>query len=153
MSAPKTRPSGRPPSRPARPRHGSALPKEPLKQAVLDVCAFYAGAESRAMGRRTTFRCPCCGKEKLQAHPAREIAGCWNANCPVPRTTDAIGLVAFFEDLDEAHDFPRVVERGHEILGPLPSGAPRTARPTAAKPPPDPDLLDAVYRDLLNLLP
>ena len=104
------------------------------------------------MGRRTTFRCPMCRKDKLEAHPSREIAGCWNANCPVPRTTDAIGLVAFFENLDEAHDFPAIVARGHEILGPLP-GRPTRAELKPSPPPPDPDLLDAVYRDLLNRLP
>jgi hypothetical protein len=133
--------------------HRRALPKEPLKRAVLDVCVFYAGPAQR-LNRRATFRCPHCKKNKLEAHPDREIAGCWNANCPVPRTTDAIGLVAFFEGLDEAHDFPRVVERGHEILGPLASEPPSNdGRPIAAKAPPDPDLLDAVYRDLLRLLP
>ncbi len=132
--------------------HRRAFPKkEPLKRAVLDVCAFYAGP-ARRLSRRATFRCPICGKDKLEAHPDREIAGCWNANCPVPRTTDAIGLVAFFEELDEAHDFPRVVERGHWILGPLSSEPPRADGPTPAEPP-DPDLLDAVYRDLLFRLP
>ncbi len=131
--------------------HRRALPKEPLKQAILDVCAFYAGPAVRS-AHRAIFRCPRCKKCKLEAHPTREIAGCWNASCPVPRTTDAIGLVAFFEELDQTQDFPRVVERGHEILGPLPSPAARAQGPPTS-PPPDPDLLDAAYRELLRLLP
>ncbi len=131
--------------------HRRALPKEPLKQAVLDVCVFYAGPATR-FARRAIFRCPRCKKYKLEVHPTREIAGCWNASCPVPRTTDAIGLVAFFEELDETLDFPRVVECGHEILRPLPRGLARAEGPQPS-PQHDPDLLDAVYRDLLRLLP
>ncbi len=71
--------------------HRRALPKEPLKQAILDVCAFYAGPAVRS-ARRAIFRCPRCKKCKLEAHPTREIAGCWNAGCPVPRTTDALDV-------------------------------------------------------------
>ena len=133
----------------------NTLSKVPLKRNVVEVCAHYAGPPKR-QGRRLVFACPACRRRKLEALEARGIAGCFNAACPVPTTTDAPGLIAFFERLDLRADFPEIVRIGYEILGPL------TALPTAAShppqafhnpPPSDPGLNDAVYRSLLDLCP
>ena len=140
-------------SRPTKP----PLDKEAVKLAIIDVCAHYLGPASRRSGSRFVWPCRGCGKPKFEATERKGgVAGCFNADCPVPTSTDAIGVIAFFEDLDPARDFRRILERGREILGHPDAGpALRRAAPEAGqrKPPPDPDLLDAVYGRLLALCP
>ena len=100
--------------RPARP----PLDKESVKLAIIDVCAHYLGPASRRSGSRFVWACRGCGKPKFEATERKGgVAGCFNADCPVPTSTDAIGVIAFFEDLDPARDFRRILERGREILG------------------------------------
>jgi len=146
----------------------STLPKHPPrsldksainKEAVVEICAHYAGP-GRTLGTRTTWRCPRCGKNKLEAVSGRGLAGCWNGRCPVPRTTDSLGLIAFFEELDLDRDFRRVLERGHEILG-LEAHHAKPARRLVSRRPEkfgperstDAELLDAAYSRLLCLCP
>lgn len=130
----------------------NGLPKEPVKRRIGEVCSHYAGAP-KTSGRRSAFACPACGKRKLEALEARGIAGCFNAACPVPTTTDAFGIIAFFEDLDLRADFPDVVRKGHEILGPLADEPLLSSARIPAQQNHDPDLNDAVYRRLLDLCP
>jgi len=156
-----------PAGRPARRRSPLPEPDE-VNARLLDVCAAYAGSPGITAGRRTTWTCPQCSKSKLEALPERAMAGCWNAACPVPQTTDALGIVAFFEGLDRHREFPELLRCAGGLLGLDPSrkgerGAdPRRNRITvplsrqAPHPPvspPDPDLLDAVYTGLLARCP
>ena len=92
------------------------LDKEAIKGAIVEICSAYAGP-GQTVGARTTWTCPACDKRKLEAVQERGLAGCWNGACDVPTTTDAIGIIAFFEGLDPRADFARVLRRGHELLG------------------------------------
>lgn len=150
-----------------------------LNMRLVEVVSSYAG-DGRTIGRRTTWDCPVCGKRKLEAVSDRGLAGCWSSACEVPTTTDAVGIVAFFEGLDRrGADFVEVLKRGYERAGLEPGrqdhlargptarrGAqdrnPRNRRATTAgestpkhnpNPAPDPDLLDFAYRGFLALCP
>ena len=150
------------PRRPA--RRGPAPEKGEVKGEVLPVCSRYLGPGKRS-GVRTTYRCRTCGKEKFDAYHARGIAGCWNEACEAPRCTDALGLVAFFEGLDERLEFPEIVSKAHEIVGlgeiPHAAVAGRSARSRAlGSPDPepqhaeaDPEVKNAAYRRLLAMCP
>ena len=137
-----------------------------LSGRLVELVSSYAG-DGRTIGRRTTWECPACGKRKLEAVSDRRLVGCWNSQCPVPQTTDAVGIVAFFEGLDRrGDDFVEVLRRGYERAS-LPAGveAHRPPRPTPRARPqgprstprereaPDPDLLDFAYRGVLALCP
>lgn len=145
---------------------------EEVNRRILEVCAHYAASPGRTAGRRTTWACPVCGKHKMEALPERGMAGCWTASCPVPQTTNALGLVAFFEGLDRRLEFPAVLERAAEVLGlGEPPSEPTRKRRVGAPPPrkvpppdreranrkrrpsPDPGLLDAAYGGLLAFCP
>ncbi len=135
------------------------MDKESVKLAIIDVCAHYLGPASRRSGSRLVWPCRGCGKPKFEATERKGgVAGCFNADCPVPTSTDAIGVIAFFEDLDPARDFRRILERGREILGlgEASRGSRRRTPPArGGRTPPslDPDLLDTVYGRLLALCP
>jgi hypothetical protein len=129
------------------------MEKEAVKDAIIDVCAFYLGPPSKVLGRRALWRCPECGKEKFEATDGRDgVGGCWNAGCPVPRSGDALTLIAHFEQLDNAREFKEVLARGYEILGlgndPGARAPGKASRPQA---PPDPELADAVFTRLLAM--
>jgi hypothetical protein len=154
-----------PSPRRARPARRSLAPeKGEVKGEVISVCSRYLGPGKRS-GARTTYRCPGCGKDKFEAHHARGIAGCWNEACSVPRCTDALGLVAFFEGLDERLQFPEVVRKAHEIAGVLgrrtatgsrPPARSRAAASSAPEPrhaEADPEVKNAAYRRLLSMCP
>ncbi len=131
------------------------MEKEAVKEAIIDVCAFYLGPPSKVLGRRAVWRCPECGKEKFEATDGRDgVGGCWNAGCPVPRSGDALTLIAHFEQLDNAREFKEVLAKGYEILGlendPGAKASRKVSRPQAA-PPPDPELADAVFTRLLTM--
>lgn len=155
-----------------------ARPKGPdpaeVEARLLDLCAHYAGGPGKRSGRRVTWVCPGCGKPKLEALPESGLAGCWNAACAVPTSTGALGLVAFFENLDRRREFPELLRRAGEVLGletqpsrpqhkspppARPDGHGYRGAPDAAgdagnlRPERDPDLLDAVYTGLLALCP
>ena len=148
----------------------------------MEVVSSYAG-DGRTIGRRTTWECPECGKRKLEAVSDRGLVGCWNSACGVPTTTDAVGIVAFFEGLDRrGADFVKALQRGYERAGlepeetardtgRLPARAGNKRTPSRGRDPvvrdggtpsgpdpdphpdPDPDLLDFAYRGLLALCP
>jgi hypothetical protein len=138
------------------------LDKEAVKGAIVEICSAYAGP-GRTIGARTTWTCPACDKKKLEAMQERGLAGCWNGACDVPTTTDAIGIIAFFEGLDPRADFARVLGRGHELLGldaVTRRGAggeaksrPRPANTKGAESPYDPELLDATYTAIVAMCP
>ncbi|QIN81129.1 hypothetical protein GBA65_22105 (plasmid) [Rubrobacter marinus] len=135
-----------------------------MKGEVLAVCSRYLGP-GKTSGKRTTYRCSRCGKEKFEANHERGIAGCWNEACAAPRCTDALGLVAFFEGLDERLQFPEVVKKAHEVAGvvggmraagPRPSARARAAGSPGPEPQraeADPEVKNAAYRRLLSLCP
>jgi hypothetical protein len=133
------------------------MEKEAVKEAIIDVCAFYLGPPSKVLGRRAVWRCPECGKEKFEATDGRDgVGGCWNAGCPVPRSGDALTLIAHFEQLDNARGFKEVLARGYEILGlenDPGAGAQGKANRPQGRPqaPPDPELADAVFTRLLAM--
>lgn len=138
------------------------LDKEAIKGAIVEICSAYAGP-GQTVGARTTWTCPACDKRKFEAAGERGLAGCWNGACDVPTTTDAIGIIAFFEGLDPRADFARVLRRGHELLGldiisrrGRGGKARRRPRPTntkGAESPPDPELLDATYTAIVAMCP
>ena len=149
-----------------------------LSARLVEVVSSYAG-DGRTIGRRTNWDCPGCGKRKLEAVSDRGLVGCWNSECGVPTTTDAVGIVAFFESLDRrGADFVEALKRGYERAGLEPEGAsgepqrpaarqgeepirsPRRRRAArqsssdgAPAPSPDPDLMDLAYRGFLALCP
>lgn len=138
----------------------SKFDKELVKDGLLEICAFYCGTTGRRAGRRVVFTCGSCGKPKLDALPEKNLAGCFSGSCEVPTTTDAIGLIAFFENLELPRDFGLTLKRGYEILGLDPSADP-PPRPTRKKKPehktppptPEPGLLHAVYAAFLEHCP
>ena len=140
-----------------------SVDKDELKREIVAVCAHYLGPAASRSGRRYVWVCPGCAKKKFEATEAKGgVAGCWNAACAVPTSTDAIGLVAHFEGLDPSRDFREVLQRGAALLGltPDPDAQGRPAKPRAARPQPpdqepstDPGLLDRVYGRLLELCP
>jgi hypothetical protein len=91
--------------------------KELVKREVAAICAHYLGP-AVTQGSRMSWRCPECGKEKLQASLKEGCAGCWNEECPLPTSTDAIGIIAHFEQIDpRGRGFLEVLKKGYEILG------------------------------------
>ena len=150
-------------------RRGLPPDKEEVRGEVLAVCIHYLGP-GKQLGTRTTWTCPGCGKEKFDAHASRGIAGCWNAGCEVPGCDDALGIVAYFEGLGDARgDFPRIVQKAHEIAGvgrisggfggtgaspPRPRhGNEGLGEGAAANGRTDPEVENAVYRRILGLCP
>lgn len=91
--------------------------KERVKDAIVPVCAHYLGP-GRTLGVRTAWTCPACQKEKFEVNALARIGGCWNTDCPLPATTDALGLIAYFESLDlRAGGFREALRKGYEIIG------------------------------------
>ncbi len=177
QEGPQEGPSSRPTRRGARTPERRRYDLAALSARLVEVVSSYAG-DGRTIGRRTTWDCPECGKRKLEAVSERGLVGCWNSECGVPKTTDTVGIVAFFENLDRrGADFVEVLKRGYERAGLEPEGASgdpqrpparRTEEPRLA---PrrragrhstpnggpvgslDPDLLDLAYRGFLALCP
>lgn len=91
--------------------------KDLINRSLYGVLAYYATGSARTVGVRTTYTCPECHKPKLDASSVHMKAGCWNASCPVPNFTDALGLITYFESLDPTREFRTVLAKGYEILG------------------------------------
>ena len=137
----------RPAARPGRIRGGPAtrrkhqaiIEPQAVNDRLLEVCAHYAAAPGATAGRRTTWACPRCAKAKFEALPERGLAGCWNAACEVPQTTNALGLIAFFAGLDRRTDFPQILTVAAEILGEGSAATPHANRsPRGGRRPPAP---------------
>lgn len=140
------------------------LDKEAILDSILEITAFYCPGGRKRAGRRVVFACGRCGKTKMEALPEKRLAGCFNASCDVPTTTDALGLVAFFENIDSRREFRAVLLRAHDILGldpgleptlgsPMRAAAKPTATPPETRPKPDPTLVDSVYQAFMALCP
>lgn len=150
--------------------------KEHIKTHVLEVSTHYAGGVVRRDGKRFIFRCPRCGKETLHTYPewiSGPITGCWNGECSLARTQDALTLIADMENLDDKKDFMSVLEQGSRITGvEFPNGHTSSTSNSSAKASPDhpttasstnllseeepqpeedPELSDAVYKKLLSM--
>lgn len=93
--------------------------KELINSRIVEVCDYYAPGESWREGqKRRKWYCPVCGGGNFTANSGRQCAGCLSAGCEVPRTKDAVGLIAYFEGLDESGEqFVRCLKKGYEILG------------------------------------
>lgn len=90
---------------------------ELVKYEVLEVCDYYL-RERRKEGRRYTYRCPECSGRRFEVEPVRAMAGCFSAECGLPKTTDAIGIIGHMEDLDtRGAGFIECLKKGYEILG------------------------------------
>jgi hypothetical protein len=103
---------------PADTRRGSSTyDPEQVKYEVLDICDYYL-RERRKEGRRFTYRCPGCGGRRFEVEPVRAMAGCFSAECELPKTTDALGIIAYMESLDtRGPGFIECLKKGYEILG------------------------------------
>lgn len=100
-------------TRKGKPTHDPEL----VKYEVLDVCDYYL-RERRKEGRRFTYRCPGCGGRRFEVEPVRAMAGCFSAECELPKTTDALGIIAYMEGLDtRGPGFIECLKKGYEILG------------------------------------
>ena len=90
---------------------------ERVKHEVLEICDYYL-TDRRREGRRYTYRCPECGGRRFEVEPVRAMAGCFSAECGLPKTTDAIGIIGYMETLD-THGawFVECLKKGYEILG------------------------------------
>jgi hypothetical protein len=116
--------------------------KNLVKREIVRVCAHYLGP-GKTVGSRTGWECPACGKQKLEANAREGIAGCWNERCEVPTTTDAIGIIAFFEGIEpRGRGFGQILEKGYEVLDLSASDTPRAegaarGRPRGRKPRPE----------------
>lgn len=93
--------------------------KELINSRIFEVCDYYAPGESWREGqKRRKWYCPVCGGANFTANSDRQCAGCFSAGCEVPRTKDAVGLISYFENLDESGEqFVRALRKGYEILG------------------------------------
>lgn len=93
--------------------------KELINARPLEVCDYYLPGEGKREGnKRRIWECPLCGGDDFAANSQREIAGCLSAGCDVPRATDAVGVIAYFEGLELAGEqFVRCLQKGYEILG------------------------------------
>lgn len=102
---------------------------EEVLDGVVEISTHYCG-EWRRTGRRKTYRCPSCNKRKYEVlvEGEQRRAGCFNAACVVPDSTDAIGIVAHFEDLDRSTQFVEILKRGYDILGLQPHTPDREAK-------------------------
>lgn len=90
---------------------------ELVNREVLEICDYYL-RERRKEGRRYTYRCPGCGGRRFEVEPVRGMAGCFSAECDLPTTTDALGIVAYMENLDtRGPQFRECLKKGYEILG------------------------------------
>lgn len=96
----------------------SAYDKELVNSRITEVCDYYIPGEGKREGtKRRLWRCPECGGEKFVANSERGIAGCFSAGCGVPRASDAIGLISYFENLElRGEQFISCLEKGYEIL-------------------------------------
>lgn len=91
--------------------------KDLVNREVLAVCDHYL-SHRRREGKRQTYVCPLCGGRRFEVEPNRGYAGCFAPDCPVPTTTDALGIIAYFEDLQLAgRGFVECLRRGYDILG------------------------------------
>jgi hypothetical protein len=98
------------------PRGGKEYDPELVNSEALAVCDYYLG-ERRREGRRYVYYCPECSKSDFEVEPVKGMAGCFNPACSVPKTTDALGIIAHLEGLElRGRDFIRCLEQGYEIL-------------------------------------
>ena len=107
-----------------RPRGDNGYDADLINAEALAVCDHYLN-ERRREGRRYVYRCPDCGKQDFEVEPVKGLAGCFNPGCPMPRTTNALGIISHLEGLEpRGAEFIRCMEKGYEILGlALPSEA------------------------------
>ena len=100
-----------------RPHNHNGYDTELVNAEALAVCDHYL-TERRREGRRYVYRCPDCGKLDFEMEPVKGFAGCFNPACPMPKTTDALGIISHLEGLERrGAEFIRCVEKGYEILG------------------------------------
>lgn len=88
--------------------------RERVVEEALAITAYYSGSQPETQGSRRRFRCPECGKDKLDINTETFVTGCWNEHCSVPQSDTAIGLVAYFEGLDPSMQFKEVLRKGYE---------------------------------------
>ena len=93
--------------------------KDLINSRIIEVCDYYVPGEGRNEGyKRRKWDCPECGGDNFTANSEQEFAGCFSPSCDVPQTTDAIGIIAYFEDLGtEGKEFVQCLKRGYEVLG------------------------------------
>lgn len=109
--------------------------KELINSRIIEVCNHYLPGQGKREGqKRVIWGCPACGGDHFAANSERNIAGCLHPGCPVPQTKDAIGIIAYFEDLElRGGGFVQCLKKGYEILAiPEPENGSRSA--TANKP-------------------
>ncbi len=121
--------------------------KELINSRIFEVCDHYLPGEGRRQGqKRMIWECPACGGDHFTANSEGEIAGCLSAGCPAPRAEDAIGIIAYFEDLEpRGSGFVDCLRKGYEILAipepedeqsPRRSSKARSVKPAGDGPPP-----------------
>ncbi len=104
--------------------------KDLINSRIIEVCDYYLPGEGKREGtKRRIWPCPVCGGAKFTVNFERGFAGCLSAGCAVPRTRDAVGIIAYFEELElSGEQFVRCLRKGYEILGipePEEDGAPK----------------------------
>lgn len=97
----------------------SSYDKELINSRIIEVCDYFISGESRAEGyKRRIWNCPECGGDNFAANTEQEIAGCFSPSCDVPQTTNAIGIIAYFEGYEmKGRSFVECLKRGYDILG------------------------------------
>ena len=97
----------------------SAYDKELINSRIIEICDYYLPGDGKREGyKRRIWACPECGGDKFTVNTERGIAGCFSAGCGAPRTTDAVGLIAYFEDFElRGEQFVRCLQKGYEVLG------------------------------------
>ncbi|QIN85335.1 DUF3854 domain-containing protein (plasmid) [Rubrobacter tropicus] len=113
-----------------RPHRDNRYDTDLINGEALAVCDHYL-SDRRREGRRYVYVCPDCGKADFEVEPVKGLAGCFNPGCPMPRTTNALGIVSHMEGLEpQGVDFVRCLEKAYEILGL--TMTPPSARPADA---------------------
>ncbi len=91
--------------------------KDLINREVLTVCDHYL-THRRKEGKRQSYQCPVCGERRFEVEPNRGHAGCFDPACEAPTTTDALGIIAYFEEKDlSGKGFVECLQKGYEILG------------------------------------
>lgn len=94
-----------------------AYDKNLINREVVAVCDYYL-THRRGEGKRQTYQCPVCGDRNFEVDPVMGYAGCFDAACDAPTTTDALGIIAYFEGNSlSGEGFVLCLKKGYEILG------------------------------------
>lgn len=90
--------------------------KDLINREVVAVCDHYL-TNRRGEGKRQTYLCPACGDRNFEVDPERGYVGCFDAACEAPTTTDALGIIAYFEGKSlSGEGFVMCLKKGYEIL-------------------------------------